>query len=165
MNSDFSYRLAKSTDLEKIIDLNLKLFKFESAFNDGLNLSWTLSDEGKKYFKKRLEGDGGVIFVAEEAGKIIAYLAATLVGRINYRLEKSFAEVDNMFVLPDYRGQGVGSNLIAKFYAWCQSQSVEKVLVEVSSSNKTAIEFYSKNLFADHAVILERKVKPADKSE
>jgi ribosomal protein S18 acetylase RimI-like enzyme len=159
MSLNFSTRAADSTDLERIIDLNLKLFKYESAFNDGLNLSWTLSPEGKKYFQKLLRQDRGIIFVAELEGKIIAYLAGTLIGKINYRLEKCFAEIDNMFVLPDYRGQGVGSALIEQFYNWSKEQGVEKILTEINQENPTAQEFYGKNDFQPHSFVLERKVK------
>ena len=39
-------------DLNKILELNKKLFEFEKQFGDTFNLDWTYSLKGKNYFKK-----------------------------------------------------------------------------------------------------------------
>lgn len=159
MSSKFNIRTGTLDDLERIIDLNLKLFKFESSFNNNLNLSWTLSAEGKKYFQDRLQKIDGCIVVAELDNKVIAYLASSTLQNHNYYLEKNLAKVDNMFVLPDYRNMGVGSSLLEEFNSWCKKKNISKILTEVSNQNDVAQDFYAKNGFAGFSLVLFKKVK------
>lgn len=81
------------------------------------------------------------VWVAYDEGKKI-------IGFIGYYSHNNFYEITTLYVLSDYQGQGVGTNLIkmsletlskfnanASFYLW------------VLSNNSSAISFYRKNGF------------------
>ena len=63
-------RKATLEDLRQVQDLNYKLFDFEyKNFDSSLNMGWTFSEEGEKYFRKVIEK--GTVWLAVDDDKII----------------------------------------------------------------------------------------------
>lgn len=102
-------RKADMDDLIKIQDLNNKLFELEYKFFDPtLNVGWTYEKVGIDYFGDMIENEA--VFVSIIDNKIVGYLAGSIC-QISYTKTK-LAELDNMFVLEEYRNHGIGLKLI-----------------------------------------------------
>ena len=72
-------RKATIKDLADIQRLNLDLFKKECReFDENLNLKWTYSNDGKKYFSWRISKKDGFVEVAECSNKIVGYIVGGL---------------------------------------------------------------------------------------
>lgn len=69
---------------------------------------------------------------------VLGYAVAALVRAT----ESPIAELENIAVAPDARGQGIGLALCAAVVEWCRSQSAASVELEVRASNKAAIALY-----------------------
>jgi len=65
------------------------------------------------------------------------------------------AELDNMFVLKEFRGKGIGTKLISSFLDWCKHSKYDRVCVSASAQNTNAIKFYRKFGFKDYVTTLE----------
>ena len=66
-------------DLPHIQELNLKLFQKEhKEYDSTLNLNWTFSDLGKKYFKNRIAGQNSCVLLAVVNHKIVGYLCGNV---------------------------------------------------------------------------------------
>ncbi|MFA6594027.1 MAG: GNAT family N-acetyltransferase [Candidatus Buchananbacteria bacterium] len=152
-------KTATINDLPAIRDLNRLLFERESQlFDDTIDLQWTNAEENKNYFSKRILEDDNCIFVAWANDKIIGYLAGGLSQASSYRIPMKLAELENMLVLEEYRGQNAGSMLCQAFADWSKSKGVNRLRVVASAGNSKGINFYRKNGFFDHELILEKNI-------
>jgi ribosomal protein S18 acetylase RimI-like enzyme len=150
---------AKIEDLKDVQSLNLKLFEKEYRDYDKLlKLDWTFGSEGTQYYVDRITKPDGCVFVAKDNDKIVGYLAGGLTQRESYRNLPISAELENTYILEDYRSNGIGSKLYAEFLHWCKDKNVRKVVVEVSAQNELGLNFYRKNDFKDYSVILEADI-------
>lgn len=149
--------IATLENLKDIQNLNLLLFKKESSeFDSTLNYSWPFSKDGKKYFKEKIKGKNGCAFLALCDGKIVGYLVGGMNKSENYRNISKMAELENMFVLEEYRNSKIGAKLVQEFLNWCREKKINRMRVVISAQNIKAINFYKKFGFKDYALTLER---------
>ena len=155
---DVTIKTATINDLQKIQELNLKLFKKEhKEFDSLLNLDWTFGKTGTKYYQDRISKDDGCVFIAIVDHKIVGYLCGGLKPQKaeSYRILPIVAELENTFVLDEFRSKGIGKQLYNKFIEWCKAKDVGKIRVEASAQNELAIKFYRNNNFKDYTLVLE----------
>ncbi len=84
--------------------------------------------------------------VALKDDKVIGYLAGMIWEKWVSRPVVT-SEIDNMLVLDEYLGQGLGSTLIKQFISWCKKKKVKSITVMAYHNNNKAINFYQKNGF------------------
>ena len=160
MKNKIIIRKANIKDLESILKLNSILFKNEyQKFDNTMDLKWTYSKEGKKYFKDNIVKKNGFVDVAEYNNKIIGYLVGNLSERLSHRKAAKYAELENMIIEKKFRGKGIGRKLTKDFISWCKKNKVNYISVTASAKNKDAISLYKKSGFKDYEVVLEVMLK------
>ncbi len=154
---------ATLSNLPRILELNLELFKFEKQYGDSYSLEWTFSDTGKSYFKTRIRQD--LVFVAYDNFKdrIVGYICGYKYVH-KARNPQNIAEIENMFVEETYRGRGVGSRLITLFEMEAKKLGVQRLKVSAILQNEWAIKFYQKVKFKKHEIVLEKDLTETDNS-
>jgi len=149
-------KVATIDNLKDIQLLNKKLFEEEyNKYDKTIDCNWPLSKEGEEFYRERITDSKGCAYVLSEDSKIIGYLVASLSEDEFYRNINNFAELDDMFILKEYRNKGYGSLLYTKFIEWCKSKDVKRLKVLVTAKNKQAIQFYKRKGFEDYNVTLE----------
>lgn len=149
-------RKANMNDLIHIQNLNNSLFDLEyNNYDSTLKLGWPFEKDGEEYFIDKIKNT--LVFVAEINGKIVGYLAGSILEEISYSVE-TFAELDNMCIDTNYRGYGIGSKLIDEFKNYCKNIGIENIKVTAYTQNKQAINFYMKNGFHDYNTTLIFKI-------
>ncbi len=152
-------RRAVVKDLKRIQELNLLLFEKEFAeYDNSLSLDWTFGKVGSKYFKDAITKEDSCVFVVEDGGKVVGYLAGGECSVEDYRKLSKVAELNDMLVLEEFRGKGVGKMLYSAFVDWCRKRGVKRVRVEATAQNKEAIEFYRKVGIKDYSLVLEGEI-------
>jgi GNAT superfamily N-acetyltransferase len=147
-------RIAKASELKEVQELNLKLFKKEhEEYDQTLRLDWTFGKEATKYLKDRISQ--GSVWVAVIDKQIIGYLCGGITKAEKYRNLQKVGEIENFFVLKDYRSKGAGKKLYQEFIKWCKKNKLHKIKVEATAQNKAGIKFYRNNGFKDHTLVLE----------
>jgi len=155
-----SVRIGTLKDLEKVQQLNQELFTYEidNKLHDAYNPDWSFAKEGETYFRKRLAAEnGGVVFIAEDEGEIVGYLAAKYAD-YSFRSENPIAEIENIFVEDAYRRKNVGTLLFEQFKNWCVENGVKRAKVTAAYPNLSAREFYESLGFGSSSITLERKI-------
>jgi ribosomal protein S18 acetylase RimI-like enzyme len=152
-------RNATIKDLESVQELNFKLFKHDSKYDDTLDVKWPYSKNGLFYFKKSLTNKNKITLVCENNRNImIAYLIGGIMKTYSYRKNIKIAELENTFVESKYRKEGIGTKLFDEFKKWAKSQKVSQLKVYAYSKNTNALLFYSKNKFKEEELILTQNI-------
>jgi GNAT superfamily N-acetyltransferase len=149
-------RKARHDELKIIQDMNYKLFLWDYDRDPALNIQWPYERAGETYFKKKISGESGVCFVAEQDGKILGYVA----GRVDKEIGKTDtllrSELENIYIEEIARGKGVGKRLTEKFTTWCKANGAQSMLVAAYYDNEDAIEFYKACGFKPFGFKLEK---------
>ena len=153
---DVIIKRATIENLKDIQELNNKLFELEyEKFDPALKVGWPFGTDGTEYFCDMLNNE--VVFIAFVDNKIVGYLAGCINLNLSYII-KSLAEIDNMFILEEYRDQGIGTKLINEFREYCLKFGIQEIKVGANAKNINAINFYRKNGFDDFEIILKTQL-------
>ena len=151
---EIKVRIAKISDLEAIMDLSQGLFEFEREFGKTFNMNWSHSDDGKKFFASRIEGEGGLTLVAEKDTKIVGYLCSHT-ATYSYRSINPITEIENLYVDEAVRYNGIGKVLMKELKRILKERNVKRLKLGVLAQNEQAIKFYKKLGFDEFESILE----------
>ncbi len=92
------------------------------------------------YINTKISGENDLILIAEDNGKIIGVL--TLI-REPF-LKNRHVAVLGIAIIDGYRHEGIGSAMMDESIRWAESAGIEKITLEVFSTNINAIEMYKK---------------------
>ena len=120
-------RVATPADIPAIVALNDALFQEDSGQRDPfVDVDWA-KQHGVEYFTPRIAGERCTCFVAT-AEEVVGYLAGYIYGPNDLRPVVS-AELESIFVRPQWRDRLVGMRLVDTFLAWASLQGARRVSV------------------------------------
>ncbi|HUL18266.1 MAG TPA: GNAT family N-acetyltransferase [Steroidobacteraceae bacterium] len=128
-------RCAKASDIPQLLALIRRYWQFEGlAHFDALRLEVLLQE---------LIGSSarGQVWVAERAGTLWGYLALVYVVSLEH--QGLMAEIDEFFVLPEARGAGLGSELLAAAEAALKRAGCVRLQLQLAVDNDAARAFYA----------------------
>jgi ribosomal protein S18 acetylase RimI-like enzyme len=147
-------RTAGRRDLDVVVALAAALFAEDAGQRDPYtDLDWPRR-EGHEYFGGLLTGPTTRCWLAE----VDAAVVGSLVGRIKRESTVRpvrVAELESMYVRPEYRGAGVGTALVAEFFEWARARGATRAAVIAYTANDRALAFYARNGFTSTSVHLE----------
>jgi GNAT superfamily N-acetyltransferase len=147
-------RTAGRRDLDDVVALSVELFAEDAGqYDPHTDLDWP-GREGHEYFGGLLTGPTTRCWLAEVDGAV----AGSLIGRIKREStlrRVRVAELESMYVRPEYRSTGVGSALVAEFFEWARGRGAKVAAVTAYAANDRGLEFYGRNGFVAHSVQLE----------
>ena len=151
-------RQATSDGIASIVELNLALFQEDAGQRDPyMNLNWP-KEEGHQHFSKLVSGDDSLCFLATTGEAVIGYLAGYLWDGGNLRPIK-MAELESMYVHPDWRSRGVGRQLADEFLRWAKQKGAQRASVTAYAANTRASGFYRELGFEPKSLSLEMSIK------
>lgn len=151
-------RQAEQSDLPALLLLCDEFQERDFLFDKDIDLSWSETQDGKKYYQDKVSGEKGICFVAEIDDSVVGYLAAIEQDLPSWRLAK-VAEIESFFVTAPYRSQGIGKKLVEQFMSWAKEIKADRVSVSVFAGNEKGIAFYKRLGFADYDMTLEMPIK------
>lgn len=84
---------------------------------------------------------------------VVAGAAPVAVALITFRPSVWYpgpvATLDEMYVVPALRGQGIGSRVLTRAVAECRSRKVGSIEINVDESDTDALRFYRRHGFTD----------------
>jgi ribosomal protein S18 acetylase RimI-like enzyme len=125
-------------DLDDILSLH------RQWFNDDITYGLTPAD--RSYLESKL---GEYFLVAELDSKIIGFIYGTIHKAKNMAVIKDgefYIEIDDIYTLPEYRGNGIGSLLLSKILEISKQNEIERSLIYSSTKDMDSIiNFYKKH--------------------
>lgn len=122
--ADVTFEIFQDWHLPAVYELEKQLFKGEE---------WSLDQ-----FKSELH------FVPESRMYWVAKVAGTIVGYAGVMVVDDFADVATIAVIPQLRGQGIGTRFMQMIFAEATKRGATRVLLEVRKTNQSAIAMYEK---------------------
>jgi GNAT superfamily N-acetyltransferase len=142
----FKIETATSSDIEQILELNSKLFEYEASqgFDENLDTEWPKSEEANTEIRERVTSPESCAFLIKENDVAVGYLVGLILEEETGRADTRYAELEHMFIDENFRGKGVGEQLVRKFKEWAKEQGIKRIKVNVSFKNEKAVRFYEK---------------------
>ena len=149
-------RKATLKDVHIIKSLNQNLFHDNKKYDKTLDVTWP--DKNLKYYKDSISGENSVAFLAEEDNKAVGYLIGSITDIEDYRIVEKMAEVENLIVLPYYRGRGIAKSLMKEFIIWAKKRKVKRIKVSIYADNELLINFHKKMGFVDYEKSMDLEI-------
>src|SRR3989338_6204728 len=99
-------------------------------------------------FEKVLKSKDNFVFVAEDQEKLVGFASFSV--RLVVRYPKPIAELDEIYVSPEYRKKGVGKLLMNKVLKKAKELNCYRLFIESHYDNKIAHNFYEKLGFTNY---------------
>jgi len=146
---------ANLSDLDAIADLWAELVAGQREHGAHL-LADGNRETARDFLGQAVAADN--VFVAERGGETVGFVQFRVESGIyDQSVERGF--VDNVYVRPPHRGQGIGSRLLDAAERALDARGVERVALSVLADNDAARRFYERHGYGAHRVELERPLE------
>ncbi|QWK12615.1 MAG: GNAT family N-acetyltransferase [Aquificota bacterium] len=128
-------RRAENGDIKDLIEVYLQGYKGLEEY------SYTHPEDVQAYLNWLFRRDVAGIWVAEEEGKIVGFIASN--GNwFSKREGKVVGAIHELVILPEYRNKGIGKALVQKAIEYFKSRGLDTAELWVGDKNTQALEFY-----------------------
>lgn len=100
----------------------------------------------------------GTLLVAR-AGEVIVGFVMFSIERRLYVVSTTRGTVDNLYVVPERRGEDIGSALLEAAEAALAADGVDRISLEALVGNEEARRFYEDNGYDPHRIEFEKRVE------
>ncbi len=137
-------RNVQEKDYEQIKRLENTIFEFHRKHRPDYFCEH--ADYTRKEFEELLKLPASMAFVATLEEEIVGICFGKIEKRRGntYCKERKIAVIDDLFVLPKYRGCGIASNLVKAVHEKAMVERAETLELCVWGFNSSAIQFYEK---------------------
>ncbi|MDW6093039.1 GNAT family N-acetyltransferase [Vibrio rhizosphaerae] len=152
-------RLAKSSDLQ-VLELMMYELHNEHHLACPQHFKSAQAVMQEKRITDYLDSPEGLVFIALSEHHCIGFVSghfADLVSSVSKPV--LMGSIDEFYVFPSYRGQGIGSQLLQRIEREFDDYGVQQVFVEVWDFNQPAIKLYQKLGFSHHIHCLRKGIR------
>jgi GNAT superfamily N-acetyltransferase len=148
-------RPATNKDRPRLVELCGALFREDGGARDQSTVVDWPAKNGDRYFRDLAVGSHGTCWVADDAGRVCGYLVGRMRPVSDMRTVR-VAELEEMYVAPQWRCTGIGGKLVDAFFEWAHTHGADRAAVTAYATNERALAFYRRHGFAPRSVSLER---------
>ena len=155
--AEIEYRMATEVDMEALAKLRWDHW-LEGGQDPAVVDQETFLRECALILKQRLLSQQWTYWIATLEGEIIAQIFIQRIAKVPKpsKMQDAFGYVTNVHTKAAYRGQGVGSKLLAQVQAWAKEQDLEFLILWPSEES---VSFYERAGFAPGEAV-EYSVRP-----
>lgn len=159
-----TYRKAEEKDKKDFIEMDKLFYKFDNDIGVNEHLIKIPHDKipdeiFENYFDESLK-NGYFFLVACEDDKVIGYIFAEIKDIASphaYEIKK-VGFIDSVFIKEEFRGRGVGKELINKASEWMKSEGISICTLNVRDKNMKATELYEKIGFKKDDIVMYKEI-------
>lgn len=120
-------------------------------------------EECAAFLRQGFADGSWVCWVAEIEGRIVSHIFLQRVRKVPKpnRPHDEIGYVTNVYTRPTYRGQGIGSALLARVVQWARDRDIDALFVWPSQQ---AVSFYERAGFRADNEILECQIRPVEEA-
>ena len=157
-------------DRENIDRMQFELQKYFSEIDrTHESLPYKDMDDTHRYMQKMLDdvkNMNGKVFVSEEDSQVIGFIQGVIIEHKKgddeiydlSRMPSKDGWIGLLFVKPEFRGSGIGQELLDRMKDYFIGQGCTSIKLLVLSDNINAIDFYRKSGFMAHDLEMVMKI-------
>lgn len=119
-------------------------------------VSATAQENGGSLFEQVVNSPTSAIFLAEENGKYLGIISVNALPQVRYG--RYIAEIEEMFVYPEYQGKGAAMKLLEAVEKWAREKQIKCIRLESGNELKRGHGFYEKAGFRHYAKGYEKVI-------
>ena len=152
-------RRAELDDLDTLVSLN-GMVQALHVSAEPASYRRAGNEQRHEVLRQWLEGPGKEIWIAELQGHVAGYMIFKELHREEtpFTPPRGWLYVDQLGVLPEHRGEGVGRALMRHAEERARELKLDKVTLHVRAANPEAIRFYEAIGYATEQVAMARTV-------
>ena len=133
-------RSATLADLEKLLEFEQGIIAVERAYD------LTLKPGHINYYDigKMIEAEDAEVLVVVQENNILASGSAIIKKAKPYQRFEQYCYLGFMYVLPEWRGQGINQQILDGLTEWSKKQGLNEIRLQVYADNDAAIRAYEK---------------------
>lgn len=136
-------RRAQRTDQETVGELWMQLLDEQAALDDRFGVADDALERWKNDFPMWLDEETSRLYVAEDAGEVLGFVTARRWGPPPIYADSSEVYLEELFVHPEARRQGFGTQLVHAVVDWTDRLGAERVRLNVLTANNAARAFWA----------------------
>ena len=149
MKEEIKLRQGTIDDIESIVNLWMKSAQFHAEIEPRFQYSQDISQPTKEYYSKQLQSEEAYIAIAQTNDNLVGFICAIVHERPPIHKHRKMGFIEGLFIEPDSRRNGLGTNLWHMALDWLKLQEVSKIQLTVAVMNTEAIEFWKKLGFSE----------------
>ncbi|QIO23278.1 GNAT family N-acetyltransferase [Haloarcula sp. JP-L23] len=147
--------LATAADVDAVVDQWVALARDQQTYGSHL-----LASENRTAIREavlqRVVADE--LLVARDGETLVGFVMVSMErGRYEQRCTRGL--IENIYVRPDYRREGIGSELLSAGEKALAENGATAVALEVMAANESARRFYADHGYAPHRIELEKSTE------
>ncbi len=154
-------RQAEEKDIYALSKLHKKFIQEHAQLYDSVfyALSSDATEQWTQWVKKMLQNKSIGFFIAEEQNEIVGYVSGWIEERPPiYSLNKT-GYLSNLFIIPQERKKGIGSNLHKALLGWFKTKKIKYIELSVNAQAAPAYAAWSAFGYKEVAKRMRRIVK------
>jgi len=147
-------------DLPAIRTCMVELQEFERSLDSRLPAGVRIADLYLDGLLRRCEQFAGRLFVVEVDSRVVGFVSVLGACRSDAPDDDptEFAYVDDLVVLPTYRGHGYGRALLSAAEAYAAACGRTTLRLRVKGGNRPARDFYTRAGYTEYELELEKQL-------
>jgi ribosomal protein S18 acetylase RimI-like enzyme len=133
-------------------DMQQMFRKMFELYHVDQDIEYPYTDAGISYLKNCI--DRRIALVAKDKKRTVGFLTGGIGDAAPFKTYQQQGHIHNLFVLDEYRGQGIGKRLIQRFVEICKGNAVHRIITD-SDDIEALRRFYVSLGFCITGIIYE----------
>lgn len=149
---EFTIRAGTRKDAEESARLWMQSAREHASYDHIYNTSPRAERVMRRHLAELSSTSNAFFFVAAHKERIVGFLSGELREGSPAFDPRSWASIDDVFVLPEYRSHGAGTALIEHCKRWAKDRSANGISLQVAAGNTRARSLYTRLGFREVSV-------------
>ena len=138
-----AYRAATEADLPAICELGQVVNLLHHEAWPRIFAPASAPERDESHWRQCIAGSSNVVHIAERGGILVGFVSVSIVTETHSLMRAMlYARVSSICVRQEERGQGIGSELMARAEKWAAAQGASDVRLNVWAFNQSALALY-----------------------
>jgi GNAT superfamily N-acetyltransferase len=152
-------RLATEQDIESLVDLWMELMEYTIPFGFLFKVENEKRKSAEEILLSHFSKHGSRIYIIESGNRIVAMLIAHIDIRPEIFSYRKIGYIGETIVSKDFRGNHVGSTLVAVVHDWFREEKVDYCELQVAIRNDSSMQFWKSKGYEPQLVRMTHMLK------